>query len=107
VRKLLTFQLRNRTYQLIAVDNFTLKLINFSIKAFGSALIDHTLTLASFPDKLIIGKTFNLQNDMDKLFDALLQAEQIMNDVTTQSSKVINKVINWRQRKRFNLSELQ
>ncbi len=44
---------------------------------------------------------------MDKLFDALLQAEQIMNDVTTQSSKVINKVINWRQRKRFNLSELQ
>ncbi len=88
VRKLLTFQLRNHPFFWFSTTAKSFVQTYLLHKAFGPALIDHSLSLANFPDKLILGKTFNVQTDMDKLFGALLQAEKIMNDVTTQSSKV-------------------
>jgi hypothetical protein len=44
--------------------------------------------VAQFPDKLTVGKTFSIQNDMEKLYNALLEAETIMINITTKSSKV-------------------
>lgn len=44
--------------------------------------------MAEFPDKLIIGKNFNPETDMKKLFEALQPGEEIYEIIGSRPSKV-------------------
>lgn len=55
------------------------------------------MSLAEFPEKILIGKNFDPIKDLDKLFDALVQAEAIFNTISTQSSKVHIYIWNYSQ----------
>ncbi|XP_034933675.1 nuclear export mediator factor NEMF [Chelonus insularis] len=54
---------------------------------FGSALIDHVLLKSGFPSNCKIEKTFNVKEDMDKLWSALQLADQILEDAKKGPSK--------------------
>jgi predicted ribosome quality control (RQC) complex YloA/Tae2 family protein len=58
---------------------------NFS---YGGPLIDHCLSIIpNLNGKTIIGKTFDIKNDLNALLDALLEAEKIMNETSSGTSK--------------------
>ncbi len=46
------------------------------------------MSFENFPDKLMIGKSFNVSKDIDKLFKALQEAEGVMNEIENNVSKV-------------------
>lgn len=51
-------------------------------------MIEHCLSMANFPDKCLIGKQFNKENDMNKLYEALLKGETVIEQLSNQICKV-------------------
>lgn len=56
---------------------------------YGPALIEHVLLKFGFSNASKIGKTFNLEDDIQKLMDAIQEAEVIMENSKKGPSKVI------------------
>lgn len=54
---------------------------------FGAPLIDHCLTIGGFPDKCVIGKTFEVDRDLENLLKALNEADTVMLNASTKQSK--------------------
>lgn len=62
------------------------KCLTFNL-TFGASLIEHCLSLAGFPEKLVIGKNFDRNADLSKLFKALIEGETIINKLKTEICK--------------------
>ncbi len=55
--------------------------------AFGGALIEHCLSVGNFPDKLTIGKNFDVEKDVARLFEALKEGDRIVSEIRGGQSK--------------------
>ncbi len=58
--------------------------------AFGAPLIEHCMAIGNFSEKTIIGKNFDIKQtaDVDRLFNALKEGENIINKISSQTSQV-------------------
>lgn len=59
---------------------------------YGPAVINHVLDKVGLGSSKF-GKGFSLENDLEKLINALKEAEQIINEGLQKTSKVRNKII--------------
>ncbi|UYV72413.1 NEMF [Cordylochernes scorpioides] len=62
---------------------------------YGASLIDHVFKEKGLQDKCLIGKTFNIEKDLDTLVEAFNKAEDILNDIMggqTCKGYIIQKV---------------
>lgn len=55
---------------------------------YGPALIEHVFLLNGLKTSAKIGKDFRIDTDLNKLYQAVLQAEDIMNKAKQHSSQV-------------------
>ncbi|CAL1532150.1 unnamed protein product [Lymnaea stagnalis] len=78
---------RIKELMLSGKDGDVLKKILLPNVDFGPAIIDHVLLGAGFSENVKIGKNFSLENDLDKLMDALHEAENLLVDFTTKPCK--------------------
>lgn len=57
---------------------------------YGPALLEHVLLKHGFTNASKVGKTFNVAEDLDKLMEAIDEAEQIMHNAKMSPAKVLN-----------------
>lgn len=62
------------------------KILNPNLEV-GAAVIDHVLLEAGFPLGCKIGKEFDIEKDVNKLYSAIESAEKMLNDAKTSVSK--------------------
>lgn len=55
---------------------------------YGPAIIEHVLLLQGFSNSTKLGKTFNIQEDIDKLMNAINEAENIFQLAKQSHEKV-------------------
>jgi predicted ribosome quality control (RQC) complex YloA/Tae2 family protein len=84
----ITFDKLNETF-LTAKPNDDVKRLLTQNLVFGASLVEHCMSLANLPDKCIIGKSFDISKDLNKLYDALLEGEKLMDLITTTSCEGI------------------
>lgn len=50
-------------------------------------MIEHCLSVGNFTDKLIIGKNFDVEKDIPRLFDALKEGDRIVSEIRSGQCK--------------------
>lgn len=55
---------------------------------FGPALIEHVLLESGFASNAKLGKDVDIENDLDRIVDALHNAEKIMENASSHPSEV-------------------
>ena len=60
----------------------------FDCLEYGPAVIEHVLLRQGFSNSTKIGKTFSIENDTDKVLDALDEAEKLFAEAKESTSKV-------------------
>lgn len=64
-------------------------IFSFLFIEYGPAIVDHVLLRQGFSNSTKIGKTFNIQQDIDKLMDAVVEAENIFQLAKQNHEKVL------------------
>lgn len=60
---------------------------------YGPPLIEHVLLKQGFGNSTKIGKTFDVSADVDKLMQAILEADKIFKIAQTEPQKVCNSTL--------------